>query len=352
MKDGSFSSGYGDLLFQKWVPGKVLLSGEYVVLDGATALGLASRLGQSMEVFRGGEPGRLRWTAHDHLRHPWLKANYRIVDGQWSVDEGDVATSEAAVMLRNWLQTAWTLMAKASEGSASGYGEAFWNDILRQEGLTVHTRLDFARSWGLGSSSTVMALLAQWLEVDARTLYTLTTNGSGYDLEVALQNSSILYRLPYGRPITNSTSTPPLEPIVQPIHYHAPQGGCLWLVDPGGKQTSAKEVVRYHNLDSKRRLYCVEEISSLSKELATCHEVDRMLEYFVRHDSVLENLLQQPCLHRISGKGFPGRLKSLGAWGGDLFLAVSNCPEDAVHWLKNQSDWSIYPFDQLIHCEP
>ena len=351
MKDGSLSSIHGDLLFQQWVPGKILLSGEYVVLDGATALGLASRMGQSMAVFRGSQPGCLRWIALDHLHNPWLQANYRIVDGQWSVGEVSAAASESADMLQNWLQAAWTLMARPGDGSASGYGEASWNDILHQEGLTVQTQLDFARSWGLGSSSTALALLAQWLGVDARRLYALTTNGSGYDLEVALQNSSILYRLPEGRPITNSLSADPFEPIVQPIPYRLPQGGRLWLVDPGGKQISAKEVVRYRKLDKNQRMACVEEISSLSVALATCQDVTMMMDCFEQHDGVLEKLLGQPCLQRSAGNGFPGRLKSLGAWGGDLFLAVSPSSEDALHWLENQANWSIYPFEQLIRCE-
>ena len=352
MKDGSLSSIHGDLLFQQWVPGKILLSGEYVVLDGATALGLASRMGQSMAVFRGREPGYLRWTALDHLHNPWLQANYRIVDGQWSVGEVSAATAESAGMLQTWLQAAWTLMAGLGESSASGYGGASWNDILHQEGLAVQTQLDFARSWGLGSSSTALALLAQWLGVDARRLYALTTNGSGYDLEVAMQNSSILYRLPEGRPITNSPSAAPLEPIVQPIAYRSPQGGALWLVDTGGKQISANEVVRYRNLDTNERLACVEKISSLSIALATCPDVTMMMDCFEQHDAVLEKLLGQPCLQRSAGNGFPGRLKSLGAWGGDLFLAVSPSPVDALHWLENQANWSIYPFEQLIRCEP
>nr|MBM3931420.1 hypothetical protein [Sphingomonadales bacterium] len=328
------------------------MSGEYVVLDGATAFGLASRMGQSMSVFRGSEPGCLRWTALDHLHNPWLQANYRILDGQWSVGEVSDKAAEASSILQNWLQAAWTLMAKPGEGSVSGYEGASWNDILHTEGLTVQTQLDFARSWGLGSSSTALALLAQWLGVDARRLYALTTNGSGYDLEVAMQNSSILYRLPEGRAIPNSPSPAPLEPIVQPIAYRSPQGGALWLVDPGGKQISAKEVVRYRNLDTNQRMAHVEEISSLSIALATCQDVTMMLDFFEQHDAVLEKLLGQPCLQRSAGNGFPGRLKSLGAWGGDLFLAVSPCPEDALHWLENQANWSIYPFEQLVRCEP
>ncbi|MFM7379900.1 MAG: hypothetical protein ACKO2X_02190, partial [Bacteroidota bacterium] len=291
-------------------------------------------------------------TALNHLHNPWLKANYRIVDGLWSVEEVSAAASESAGLLQNWLQAAWTLMAGPGDGSALGVEGASWNDILHQEGLTVKTQLDFARSWGLGSSSTALALLAQWLGVDARHLYALTTNGSGYDLEVAMQNSSILFRLPEGRPITNSLSAAPLEPIVQPIPYRSPQGGGLWLVDPGGKQISAKEVVRYRNLDTNQRLACVEKISSLSIALATCQDVNMMMDCFEQHDVVLEKLLGQPCLQRSAGNGFPGRLKSLGAWGGDLFLAVSPSSEDALHWLENQANWSIYPFEQLIRCEP
>jgi hypothetical protein len=197
------------------------------------------------------------------------------------------------------------------------------------------------------------------LGVNARQLYALTQNGSGYDLEIALQNSSILYRLTKAsfnpKPPTSLSKFPsdnPRLPSVHKVTFQLPRDGQLWLVDPGGKQTSASEVIRYLEIDESHRLECVDKISSLSLALATCTNVTTMMDYLAQHDAVMEKLLGQSCLHHSVGHGFPGRLKSLGAWGGDLFLAVSDHPEEALQWLESHENWSIHPFERLIRCEP
>lgn len=346
-------SHHGKIIFQHWVPGKILLSGEYAVLDGATAVGLASRLGQSIEVYRGKVPGTLQWTALDHLKSPWLEVNYNLHNGLWTIEQTIStlhAPNEQAERLRQWLQEAWNLMSAPTQ--TAGNSLNLWNTLLQEQGLEVQTRLDFPRHWGLGSSSSAIALIATWLGVDARRLYALTQNGSGYDLEVALQNSSILYELPQPLDGSRSSSGNGSGPSVQRINYRLPVGGQLWLVDTGGKQISSGEVIRYRNLDPNRRLACVSEISDLSKALAACGEVPVMMQDLARHDAIMEGLLGQTCLHRIAGQGFPGRLKSLGAWGGDLFLAVSDHPDEAVDWLQNQEGWRLHPFEQIILCEP
>jgi hypothetical protein len=306
-----------------------------------------------MEVYRGGLAGVLQWTALDHLHIPWLKINFGLVNGFWTFEipspAGDFQSDHAEI-LQKWLQAAWNLMEGHEQKTENP--PSLWGNLLEERGIMVRTRLDFPGNWGLGSSSTALALLAKWLSVDARRLYALAQNGSGYDLEVALQNSSILYQLPrqiegHLFPSMNGT-----EPIVQRIRYRLPEGGQLWLVDPGGKQISSGEVIRYRNLNQGQRTDCVEEISALSKALAGCSEVPVMMQFLARHDDIMEHLLGQPCLNRVAGSGFPGRLKSLGAWGGDLFLAVSEQPDEAIHWLKSQEGWIIHSFDQIIRCEP
>jgi len=349
MSGRQISSVEGELIFQNRVPGKILLSGEYVVLDGATALGLASRLGQSMEVYRGGVPGLLHWTAYNHLHKPWLQVTYQWVNRQWALHGTKGPASAEIEMLLNWLQTAWNLIETQNQLTTDHPSP--WADILQNEGLMVQTRIDFPRGWGLGSSATALALLAKWLGVDARLLYALTQNGSGYDLEVALQDSSILYQWPTDSRNNNSISVGSMGPIVQKINYRLPMNGQLWLIDSGSKQISSKEVFRYHNIDQKLRVACVPEISSISIALAACTEVPVMMEYLVQHDAIMERLLRQPSLHRLTGNSFPGRLKSLGAWGGDLFLAVTNRPDEALIWLNQRREWSLQSFDQIIHCE-
>lgn len=137
-------SHHGKIIFQHWVPGKILLSGEYAVLDGATAVGLASRLGQSIEVYRGKVPGTLQWTALDHLKSPWLEVNYNLHNGLWTIEQTIStlhAPNEQAERLRQWLQEAWNLMSAPTQ--TAGNSLNLWNTLLQEQGLEVQTRLDF-----------------------------------------------------------------------------------------------------------------------------------------------------------------------------------------------------------------
>ena len=59
----------------------------------------------------------------------------------------------------------------------------------------VITNLEFDLQWGLGSSSTLISLLAQWLKIDPYLLLSKTFKGSGYDIACANASSPILYEL-------------------------------------------------------------------------------------------------------------------------------------------------------------
>ncbi|MFM9060850.1 MAG: hypothetical protein ACKOQP_04195 [Bacteroidota bacterium] len=317
------------VLYHQHLPGKILLSGEYLVLDGATALGLVSRLGQSITVQRADDtqPGTLEWTALDHQGMPWLWADFILESGHRH-GTGDSSNHPEKKRLLHWLQAAEDL---ARAVKTPGQHTSPDHDAY---GLRVTTRLDFPRRWGLGSSSTLLALLAGWKGVDARELYSRVQNGSGYDLEIALQGQSILYQKE--------------RRVVRAVEFRPPAGSLLRLVDPGSKQVSSLEVSRYRNLDQERRKNAVPRVSQISEALAECPPIQTMLDLFSEHDILLEKVLGQPCLHALQGHGFPGRLKSLGAWGGDLFLAASDQPQKALEWLDNQSYWTSYPLEDIV----
>ena len=55
--------------------GKLLLTGEYVVLDGAIALAVPSIYGQSLAIKKG-EVGKLKWTSLDENGTIWFEAEF------------------------------------------------------------------------------------------------------------------------------------------------------------------------------------------------------------------------------------------------------------------------------------
>ena len=61
------------------------------------------------------------------------------------------------------------------------------------QGLKVSTNLEFHRNWGLGSSSTLINNISNWLNIDPYKLLKMTYKGSGYDIAVAKTKKSIFF---------------------------------------------------------------------------------------------------------------------------------------------------------------
>ena len=60
--------------------------------------------------------------------------------------------------------------------------------INNSEGYVIETHLTFPRLWGLGTSSTLINNLGQWLQIDAFELLQKSFGGSGYDVACAQNN--------------------------------------------------------------------------------------------------------------------------------------------------------------------
>ena len=66
------------------------------------------------------------------------------------------------------------------------------NDFLKEShGCYVTTRLTFDREYGLGTSSTLIANIAKWANVDPYQLLWNSFKGSGYDLACATKYFTI-----------------------------------------------------------------------------------------------------------------------------------------------------------------
>ena len=81
--------------------GKLLLSGEYVVLDGAKAIALPTKAGQSMTVRyeRSFDP-KLFWTSKDIHGNTWFQAQFEF----WNFDLQSRDQSPEALFLQKLLR--------------------------------------------------------------------------------------------------------------------------------------------------------------------------------------------------------------------------------------------------------
>ena len=146
--------------------GKLLLTAEYLVLDGAKALALPTQLGQSLSI----EPidsNRIEWKSYDEQNEIWFKEEFVINELKTSSTVPSNSVSERLLQI---LKAALELNPDFLEND-SGY--------------SIKTQQDFNRHCGLGTSSTLINNIAQWANVDAYVLLEKTFGGSGYDIACA-----------------------------------------------------------------------------------------------------------------------------------------------------------------------
>ena len=179
--------------------GKFLLTGEYVVLHGALALALPTRLGQSLtvETFPETSPKSietfqetsLRWDAFTPSG-PWFSATFDCDTlGLLACDDPQKGQRLASVL---------QAVVKQQPGA--------FHQAARFE-----TRLDFDPAWGLGSSSTLIANLARWAGINPYQLLRDTFGGSGYDIACATADTPVFYQLRQGQPVAALQSAPVLR---------------------------------------------------------------------------------------------------------------------------------------------
>lgn len=286
--------------------GKLLLTGEYAVLDGALAIALPTQYGQEMHITPSEREG-IFFRSLTQEGTPWY-------EGQLFVGDTNPIT-----------QTLERILSQA---------QRMQPNFLTDQSVHVQTRLDFPREWGLGSSSTLISMIAQWAEVDPYQLLWNSFGGSGYDIACARASSPILYQLTEGKAK------------VYPIYYNPPFAASLFFVYLNKKQNSREGIALYEGL-KKNKKPLVTQLSQLTEEIYRTHSLDTFSKLLSEHEAVLSSYLRLTTVKDSLFKDFSGTIKSLGAWGGDFVLAIGEESYIKEYFISKGMQ-TILPFAQII----
>lgn len=293
--------------------GKLLLSGEYAILDGALGLAIPTSYGQSLHVTPT-TTGLLEWTSFDENNTIWFTAQFDLADLK-VISTSDEATS----------QTLTTLLLEANAQ----------NPLLLtdSDGLQIETHLTFPKSWGLGTSSTLINNLAQWARVDAYQLLWNAFGGSGYDIACAQYNSPITYQLKNG------------VPQVEKIDFDPYFKDSLYFVHLNEKQSSKEAIANYRKQQSNPS-ELVKIISNITKKMIAAPTLAGFEALMEEHEALLSKVLKlKPVKQRLFPDYF-GMVKSLGAWGGDFVLATGD--EKSLSYFKAKGYETVVPYSKMI----
>lgn len=281
--------------------GKLLLTGEYFVLDGAVALAVPTHAGQSMQIRKQKrEEATFSWLSFDSDGSCWFEGQFSKSDFN-SIRSND---SKVASRLSEILNAASALNSKFS-------------GRLISEISGVETNLEFPRQWGLGTSSTLIAMVAKWAEVDAYELLAKTFGGSGYDLACAYAEQALLYKLP--------------GPLVKPVPFSPKFSDQIYFIYLNQKQNSREGIQRYRQVQRELSQE-VATISALSNEMLHCQTQTEFTRIVTAHERLVSRTLKIDRAKDLYFSDFPGEIKSLGAWGGDFVMVTSTRP---ASWVEN-----------------
>lgn len=289
--------------------GKLLLTAEYFILDGAVGLALPSKFGQSLKVEDSSENG-LTWESFDHKNEIWFSAKF---DEQFTI----IHTTNVAVA-----EILQVLLQKSN---------------CTHHNAHITTKLDFPNHWGLGSSSTLISLIAQWTNANPYELLQHTFGGSAYDIACATAKNAISYQLTSQntRQITALDFNPAFKENIYFVHL--------------GKKQNSREGIQLYKKSHIDKTTIIEQINELTHKIIHAIDLDEFCYYLEVHENIIANALNLQKVKETFFQDFPGTVKSLGAWGGDFIMVCSDEKQEMItHYFQNKGFSTIIPYNAMI----
>jgi hypothetical protein len=101
-----------------------------------------------------------------------------------------------------------------------------------------------------------------------------------------------------------------------------------------------------NNTLSESLIKCINQITD---DVLVCNELHKFQRLMQEHEDLLANQLQMPAVKDRHFSDFNGTLKSLGAWGGDFILSISDKSfEEQKAYFASRGYKTIMPLEPLI----
>lgn len=293
-------------------PGKILLTGEYLVLEGVKGLALPTQKGQKIR-FTPTPENKVVWKSYTEDNQCWVDCTFSL-DGKLK----DAKHTHPSVV--HQLEQLFNIMQRlAPQKFPSGF--------------CIESFLEFPQNWGLGSSSTFVHNLAQWLAINPYELLDLTMGGSGYDIAVAQHGCPLFYE------------RDKYHPKIEKVEFQPSFSENLFFVHLNEKRKSSDAIAGFSkkkkaSSDTKKR------IAEIGERICQSNNQKEFEDLLKEHEDLLSSLLGEASVQKRLFADFEGQLKSLGAWGGDFILASGNASTPAYFDAKGYT--TVIPFSDFI----
>lgn len=292
--------------------GKLLLTAEYLVLDGAKALAVPTKRGQSLKIQPIEEP-KILWKSFDHQNKLWFQHEFE---------------TEHFLKKQNSVQDPlsrrlFEILQVAHHSNPS---------VLSNSGYKVETNLYFPLNWGLGSSSTLINNISQWFQIDAFLVLEKTFGGSGYDVACAQNDMPITYQLP--------------KRIIEQVDFNPDFREEIYFIHLKKKKDSRDAISEYQKAAPKQKEAYITEVNAITQQVIASKNISEFEKCINKHEQILSKLLQKKTIKNEFFPDYPRSIKSLGGWGGDFIMVTGTFEEMDFFRSRKYSD--IIPFSEMI----
>jgi len=296
--------------------GKLLLSGEYLVLNAALALAVPVKFGQHIQLDHGFKEDKIIWETY--------------------MNDNQILNAEIDSKTLNVLYTS----NKSHSDFVAGLLEhaieinTGFNELLSTSKIIA--KLNYNIEWGLGSSASLISNIAYLADINPYELHWSVSKGSGYDIACARSDKPLLYRLENKKPEVEFLD-------FKPSFYDN-----LFFIYTGRKQSSDESVMQYlksSNVSAKD----IETVSAISLNIIDSNDLDEFEGCIREHEAIISAVLKKKTIKEEKYDDFEGEIKSLGAWGGDFIMVTCKDGKEKVadYFHRKEMD-IIFEYDQLL----
>lgn len=270
------------------------------MLDGANALALPTKMGQSL-IVEETSSDIISWKTYLNTNDLWIDAEFDL--SNFNVLKTNNAEKSSKIQ---------EILKVCKEINP--------NFLAESKGIKALSKIEFDKDWGLGSSSSMITNIAKYANVDPFELNNKVFGGSGYDIACANALSPIFYQKTNDLPEWENAS---FNPIFQEQ---------LWFVYLGKKKDSRQAIADY-KLKNKPSQETINSISDISNKISNTLDIQEFECLLNHHEEITANHLQISTIKQQLFSDYPKTIKSLGAWGGDFIMATGN-KNDLEYFLK------------------
>ena len=297
--------------------GKLMISGEYLVLRGSLSLSVPLSFGQSLTVREHSGTPALVWKTYVKGQ-PWFDAVFSL-NGFIIGNTNDFPTAQ---YLRELLL------------AAESMNPGFLDKGKRYE---IVSKVEFDMNWGFGSSSSLIVNLAAWAKVDPFVLFRRVSTGSGYDVATAMSQKPVVYMLNENKPE------------IRHVDFNPVFRDQLYFAYLGKKRNSTQAVNQFNENEERSYVSEIHEIDAITEEMIQTAELRNFRRLMHEHERIISGILGIPAIGEKFFNDLSGEVKSLGAWGGDFVMLASDMPKEYLISYLRKKDLNIwFGYDEIV----